>query len=392
MATVTCAPVRLRTALALLVAFLAATTIALWPYARVTSFIVRAGSVGGWLERGARAMTLPIEEHAESIPTRYGVVRGRLYRPTGTPMRTALLVSGIHATGIDEPRLVRLAREAAATGWALVTPELPDLIAYRVTAQSTDIIEDAAVWLAARRDLAPDGRIGLMGISFSGGLAIVAAGRPSLREHTRFVFSVGGHGDLPRVLKYFCTGIEPPVEGMKPPPPPHDYGLAIVAFGVAEELVPREQVVPFREAVRTFLDASGIAYVRPSDAEAGFNRARALEHELAEPAATLAHYVNTRNVPELGARVLPHLGGFGTDPALSPERSTAPEAPVFLLHGIDDNVVPAVESRMLARWLTGKTTVHAFFSRSLAHASLDPEATLADYWGLIVFWRALLGP
>lgn len=381
---------RPRTALALIVACLVVATIGLWPYARVASFIVRAASLGGWLERGARAMALPIEERAERIPTRYGVVRARLYRPAGTPARTALLVSGIHATGIDEPRLIRLARDAAATGWAIVTPELPDLVAYRVTAQSTDMIEDAALWLAARRDLVPDGRIGLMGISFSGGLSIVAAGRPTLKEHTRFVFSVGGHGDLPRVLKYFCTGIEPPLEGTKPPPPPHDYGLAIVALGVAEELVPGEQVAPFREAVRTFLDASGIAYVHPSDADAGFNRARTLERTLAEPAATLMHYVNTRNVSALGARVLPHIGRFGTDPALSPERSTAPHAPVFLLHGLDDNVVPAVESQRLAQWLNGKTAVHTFFTRSLGHASLDPEATLADYWGLIVFWRGLL--
>ena len=46
----------------------------------------------------------------------------------------------------------------------------------------------------------------MMGISFSGGLSIVAAGRPSLANRVAYVFSFGGHDDLPRVLRYLCTG------------------------------------------------------------------------------------------------------------------------------------------------------------------------------------------
>ena len=52
-----------------------------------------------------------------------------------------------------------------------------------------------------------DGRVGMMGISFAGGLSIVAASRPSLRDRVAFVLSFGGHGDLPRTLRYLCTGM-----------------------------------------------------------------------------------------------------------------------------------------------------------------------------------------
>ena len=52
--------------------------------------------------------------------------------------------------------------------------------------------------MAAQPDLAPDGRVGIVGISFAGGLSIVAAGRPSIRDKVAFVVSFGGHGDLPR--------------------------------------------------------------------------------------------------------------------------------------------------------------------------------------------------
>ena len=60
--------------------------------------------------------------------------------------------------------------------------------------------------MTSRPDIAPDGRVGMIGISFAGGLSIVAAGRPSIRDKVAFVMSFGGHGDLPRTLKYLVTG------------------------------------------------------------------------------------------------------------------------------------------------------------------------------------------
>ena len=65
------------------------------------------------------------------------------------------------------------------------------------------------MWLSSDAGLAPDRKVGLMGISFSGGFSVVAAGRPSMADRVAFVFSFGGHADLPRVLRYLCTGVEP---------------------------------------------------------------------------------------------------------------------------------------------------------------------------------------
>ena len=44
-------------------------------------------------------------------------------------------------------------------------------------------------------------------------------------------------------------------------------------------------------------------------------------------------------------------------PSLSPERATPPIAPIFLLHGVDDNVIPSVETVLLAEHLKGKARV-----------------------------------
>ena len=130
-------------------------------------------------------------------------------RPIRTAGRAALLVSRIHAAGIDEPRLRRLAREAAATGWVIVTPEHPS---HRLPdpPRSTDAIEDAAVWLAARRDLAPDGRDRSDQNQLSG--RTVHRGRRTSRPARPRALRplIQGPRRAPRVLQYFCTGQRPP--------------------------------------------------------------------------------------------------------------------------------------------------------------------------------------
>jgi hypothetical protein len=88
----------------------------------------------------------------------------------------------------------------------------------------------------------------MIGISFSGGLALVAAGRPEVRNKVAFAVSLGGHDDLPRVLRYLCTGAEPyprQLGGQGQPfvRAPHDYGVAVILLGVADRLVPGSQAV-----------------------------------------------------------------------------------------------------------------------------------------------------
>jgi hypothetical protein len=352
------------------IAPIAIVAVVVWPFVLAVSFIVRGVTFGGWVERGARAIAARTIEQPQTVNTRYGPIRARLYRPVGSPTRAALLVGGVQPLGIDEPRLTHFAREVAASGWAIVTPELPDLVAYRLTPRSTDI--------------------GLVGISFAGGLSIVAAGRPTLVDRTRFVFSLGGHGDLPRVLRYLCTGIEPAVDGAGTTRPPHDYGLAVLAFGLSTRLVPQEQLPALQEGLTTFLRASGLYAANPSESENLFRRARELEDALQEPSRTLMHEVNERDVMALGAQLLPHVGTFGDDPGLSPERSMPPRAPVYLLHGLDDNVVPSAETRLLGRWLDGKTKVHAVLTPLITHAEVNRRARFIQYWELITFWRAVM--
>jgi hypothetical protein len=203
---------------------------------------------------------------------------------------------------------------------------------------------------------------------------------------------IGGHGDLPRVLKYLATGEAPHVDGITVHPP-HDYGLAVILYGLAEYAVPPEQVQPLRDGVATFLLASQLTLVNMDQANATFQKAREMARTLPEPAATLLAYVNDRNVKQLGPRVVPYLTRLGAESqAGSPERAASlPSAPVFLLHGDDDTVIPAAESAILGEFLRSKgVEVHVLLSGLITHAEVDRSAAASDTWKLVRFWAGVL--
>ena len=182
--------------------------------------------------------------------------RGATLSPGGRP-RDGAPVPGIHPAGIDEPRLVALGagprrRRASRSS----RPDLPDLSRFDITPAPTDHDRStSAAWLAsAIRSCTARRPHRDVGISFSGG-PVGGRGRPGHRwsDGVAFVMSFGGHGDLPRVLRYLCTRHRKRTHRRTPPrqthradeatnrppvAPPHDYGVAMVLLGVADRVVP----------------------------------------------------------------------------------------------------------------------------------------------------------
>jgi pimeloyl-ACP methyl ester carboxylesterase len=308
----------------------------------------------------------------------------------------------VHMDGIEEERLVGLATELAAADLQVLTVAPPDLTRYRVTPKTVDELEDVAAWAASQPALAPDGKIGITAFSFSGALALVTAGRPGIRDRVAFAFSFGGYADLPRVLRYLCGDpsdqLPSPVEAKALVtggefihiPKPHDYGGVVALLNLGDHIVPAAQFPPLQEAITEFLRASSIDRLAPVRAQAVFAHARQLGEGMPEPSRTLMGYVSDRNVDKLGEALRPILAGLELPPDLSPARSPTPTAPVFLLHGADDSVVPASEMVWLARGLRGKTTVRAFASRLITHAEVNRGAALSEIWQLSDFWRDLM--
>jgi dienelactone hydrolase len=358
-------------------------------YFEAAAFVVRAAGMKGAALSFANLEAERVTESDASIPWRGGQLRGRRYVPADVSGRPILLVPGVHAAGIAEPRLINFAREIAATGHPVMTAELPDLAKYQITARTTDMIEDAAGWLGEHADASGwagrDHRPGLMGISFGGGLSVVAASR--MGDRAAWVLSFGGHGDLPRALRYLCTGVQPNGQTK----PPHDYGVVIILLGVADKMVPADQVEPLRQGILAFLNASHLDMVDKPRAALEFERARKLAESLPEPARTFMSWVNNRDVAHLGPALLPHVAALGSDPALSAAQNPPPSAPVYLLHGADDNVIPAVESELLAGDLRARGGHAMQLSTPLiTHAEVDHPPAIDEIWRLVRFWAGPL--
>jgi dienelactone hydrolase len=387
-------------ALVIVVAALGGAALIARPYLHGLSFVVRAADMQGAARRVADFDATRVTTREIEVPTRRGPMRARIYEPEGSHTRAALLTSGLHASGIDEPRLVRLARDLASSHIVIVTPDIPELSRFEIAPAITDAIEDAGVWLASDATLAPDHTAALMGISFSGGLSIVAAGRPSLANRVAYVFSLGGHDDLARVLRYLCTGQEarPMADVQLGSPgtetfvlPPHDYGVAVILLSLADRVVPPAQAERLRAGVRQYLWASALdGGVDKASAPAEFDKVRALQRTLPEPSATLLRYVLDRDVVHLGRRLLPLVGSTAAPDGLSVSKSPKPSAPVFLLHGLGDNVVPPVESEYLAADLRGHAPVRLLLSGLISHAEADQPMHVGDVLQLAGFWGDVL--
>jgi len=101
-------------------------------------------------------------------------------------------------------------------------------------------------------------------------------------------------------------------------------------------------------------------------------------------------YVTDRDVVHLGARLLPLIGSSGAADGLSVSKSPKPTVPVFLLHGLGDNVVPAVESEYMAEDLRGHAPVRLLLSGLISHAEADQPMHANDVLQLAGFWGYLL--
>ncbi len=357
------------------------------PYVRAVALVIdlsgREVSVRRWLPVSvAEVVTRDVD-----IPTRHGSVPARLYVPDGGSTHTWIVVPGVHGGGVEEPRLARLTTRLAGAGYTVLSLPLPDLREFRVVGRSTDQIEDATQWLLADATLTPQGTVSLAGISFGGGLTMVAAGRAAIADRIDRVVSFGGHGDLPRVIEYLCTGRLPDGTAQ----PAHDYGVAILLLAALPQLVPAEQVAPLDAGIRAFLVASMASGRDDPQAAQLFEAARLAGESLPEPARAIMRDVNTRDGSRLGPMLRPFAEAVGGDPALSPERSPIPRAPVFLIHGAVDNVIPQTETTSLAAHLKaeGNAQVSSLLTPAVSHADPSSTVSIGDVWRLVSMWVAI---
>ena len=308
-----------------------------------------------------------------------GPFRARIYRLRDQPGGRGLIVGhGIHHEGMNERRMVPFARELARAGLVVMTPEMTDLADYRITHQGVSVIRDAAIYLGERRDLVGDPRVGILGFSFAGGLSLVAAAEPAMAGHVAYVVSVGGHHDLERVLRFLIRNQVETPSGLEHRQA-HDYGLVVLLYGAVDRFAPEPDRAALRDALRASLH---------QDRPAATAAAARLTTDRGRQLWQLA---DTRKLQQLAPELEAIVGEQRAELAsLSPRgRLAAIHAPVYLVHGADDAVIPASETSWAGAEL-GKADHIALVSPLIEHVEVSRTAGIGDKLALLRFIAQML--
>jgi pimeloyl-ACP methyl ester carboxylesterase len=318
-----------------------------------------------------------VEERPWSVPGAPPIA-ARLYVPADASDPPGfVLVHGVHYRGIDEPRLVHFAQALAATGVLVLTPEVRELRDYRVDPASVTTIGRSVLALSQRLH---GSRVGAMGLSFAGGLSLIAAADPRFAAGFALVVAVGAHDDLGRVLRYFASGEAPRPGGTILRAPAHPYGPAIVVFDHVDDFFAAADVPVAREALRLWLHED----------EAGA-RARA-EALTTDASRALMKTVFDRDVRALAPAVMAEAERYkDTFAAVSPDAHLAGlHVPVFLLHGASDAVIPPSETEWLARDTPRGMLREVLVSPALEHVEVGGKASLGEQVALVEFLSRVL--
>jgi pimeloyl-ACP methyl ester carboxylesterase len=344
-------------------------------YLRAASLLERISDphASGWI---ANYDVHPVDVHDTTFDFRGQAIPARVYLPRGVAFAPGIVVvHGMHELGIDEPRLVSFARSLAASGFFVMTPLVPGIADYRVQAESADVIGSAARAFAQQLEVP---KVGIFAISFSGGLALLAASDPQYASAVAWVASIGGYYDLAHVLRFFATGAAVRPDGSVERLQPHEYGSLIVIYDEPQDFFSPHDAPLAHDALKLLLHDQGKASeeLTRQMTPAGQQIMQEIyqKHRESLTPAILAE-INQRSEQLAAASPAGHLRFL--------------QAPVLLLHGSDDTIIPPAEMLWLKRDIPQDNLVDALESPAIGHVEVGRKITLAQRLAL-VHWMALM--
>jgi pimeloyl-ACP methyl ester carboxylesterase len=320
----------------------------------------------------------PVKTTELTLTLPSGVERARMYIPVNHPDAPGMVVvHGVHYLGMDEPRLEAFASAMAGCGLRVLTPELPDIKDYHIGASSIASIGDTAAWMAHASGGKP---VGVMGLSFSGSLSLLAAAEPQYKRDIKFVVAVGSEGEMSRVANYYLTGKALRPSGDAEVLEPHEYGALVLEYESLQDFVP----APDRDAVRLVLRSH--LYENFAAERAALAKLTPTQRLEARQLMDTTSAATRKMIEESDERHLAEMASVSPDGQLAQL-----ETPVFLLHGEGDNIIPSAETQWLEKDVPKQEMQASLISPVISHLDLDGKGPgFADQWRLVHFFAKIL--
>lgn len=323
------------------------------------------------------ALEYPVTRSAETLTLAAGTTPAFRYRPEGLSGAPPLvLLHGVHPEGIHEPRLTAFARAMAAAGLDVLTPSLPELARFQVTQETLPRLVQSVRMHASRTG---NHTAGVIGISFAGGLSLIAAAQPQA-AWARFIVAVGAHHDLARLANYYAGNDIKGPHGATHTGAAHPYGARVIIHAHAEHFFQGEDIPLARDLLGRWLAG------QMAEARRDIDRLSPAGRE------AMAEVLDFGNRAPLGAQMLAAVTAEAeTLAAASPAgKLTNVRVPVFAIHGEDDPIIPSSESRWIEDELGERAHARVLITPVFRHAELLDQPALTDYWEVVDFMASIL--
>lgn len=303
--------------------------------ARIKGVPVLAESLGFGMPR-------PFAADVERTEVELDGVTGDLYNP-GKPAPGIVLIPGAAPKGRDDPRLIRAAEAIAKAERNVFVPQL-ELTQRRFVREDIERIVRSTAALAGRQEVT--GEVTMIGISYGGSFALIAAADERLEGRLAQIAIFGAYFDLVGVVQAVTTGVSL-VDGERFPfdadPRARD-----VLNQVSTRLVPERARPVLRAALNGEIDRS----------------------ELPEEVRVVYDFL-TNDDPERTFDLAERLPGRAREiiDGFSPSSIAGQiEAPIVAMHSTDDPVVPYGEA---VRLESGVEDVRLFTVSLFRHVDLS---------------------
>ena len=310
----------------------------------------------------------------------------RKFRPARHPVNGALfLVPGLHPRGPFDPRLDRLARVLASSGFVVASPLLPGFSKAKLKA-SVIVDTQSAMASFTRDDWFPRGsRPGVIGLSVGSLPSIALCGSEAWRQIVSGLILFGGYADWNRVVEHSISAAND--GSFDPLNRPAIYLNVAHAFGL-----PNEDLVVLENQWRSFvLQTWGISSMRARNDQNSLANEMAsklpsrlrdlfIEGALAgndkrvfEALATVAHTFEWLDPTKFAARVV---------------------CRTLIAHGSSDTVVPVDQASQLHSMFRHSTDARLAITGLFAHSGQQPtveriRASLTDTTAITTILSAL---
>jgi pimeloyl-ACP methyl ester carboxylesterase len=311
-------------------------------------------------QRGARNSSR-IDRQAVTFALGKERINADVYTQQQAEAPTIVFLHGMSPLGISDPRQIVAAKALASAGFRILCPELPEIRNLKVEAGSIDRFRKILLHLQQNRDLCPQGRFALFAPSFSGAICLKVAADVQLAGSITAVAALGAFSRIERSLNHLMHDEEA-----------DPYARLVILANFMPRLKEGKRLGRYYLAAahdnwqETASKNPSLHGFEPTD-----ERSKELRRLTAAEQRLVARIENDKPFRiQLVGRLLKVMQDV-LDAYNVSKVAGAITAPVFLLHGAEDDVIPARESMELFPVLRdARLVVTPFMGHSHAAVSL----------------------